>query len=167
MNSRTVLRDAKLSIMVSLVSAAISSASLSLIPFIVGFEEGKNKVIAYVVAAIFWLGILLTMIASHFTKRTLKRYREKLIAHGCVKRHQPIGIFGFSKDWRMWVLYVLMIFGLTLIVSDIIFGYVPELIMFPVISVTILSFAVHCVVDGRNYKAYKLIKEIVNNETNR
>ena len=167
MYSKHVLKDAKLSIVVTIVAAALSSFSLSLIPFTAGFEEGESNVIAYVIAAVFWIGLLLTFIAAHSTKRTLYRFREKLIMKGYITKHQPIGIVSFSKDWRMLILYGITILGLVLIVTDIIFGYVPETVMFPTISITILSFAVHCVVDGKYYKAYKLIKESVNNETNR
>ena len=167
MHSKHVLKDARLSIVVTIVAAALSSFSLSLIPFISGFEEGEINVIAYVIAAVFWIGLLLTFIAAHSTKRTLYRFREKLIIKGYITKHQPIGIISFSKDWRMWILYGITLLGLVLIITDIIFGYVPEKVMFPTISVTILSFAVHCVFDGKYYKAYKLIKESVNNETNR
>lgn len=67
----------------------------------------------------------------------------------------------------MWILYGVVILGVGLMVTDIMFSYVPEMAMFPIISITILSFAVHCVVDGKYYKVYKLMKENVNNETNR
>lgn len=167
MYSKHVLKDARLSIVVTIVAAALSSFSLSLIPFTSGFEEGESNVIAYVIAAVFWIGLLLTFIAAHSTKRTLYRFREKLIIKGYITKHQPIGIISFSKDWRMWILYGITLLGLVLIITDIIIGYVPEKVMFPTISVTILSFAVHCVFDGKYYKAYKLIKESVNNETNR
>ena len=167
MYSRNILSNARLSIIITVVSIALSSFSLSLIPYTSGFAEGEGNIIAYIIAAVFWIGLLLTFIAAHSTKRTLHRLREKLIIKGYIKKHQPIGIVSFSKDWRMWILYGTTMLGLVFIITDIIFGYVPEAIMFPIISVTILSFAVHCVFDGKYYKAYKLIKESVNNETNR
>lgn len=167
MNIRNVLKEAKLTIVVTLVSAAIPGFCLTLIPFIVGIEEGKSNIVAYVIAAVFWISVLLTFVAAYVTKKTLLRFRKKLIIKGYVQEHQPIGAVSFSKDWRMWTLYGTTIIGLVLIVTDIIFKYVHETVMFPIISVTIWSFAVHCVVDGKYYKTYKLIKESVNNETNR
>ena len=164
---KNVLKDAKLSIVMTFVVATLSSFSLSFIPYTSGFVKDESNVIAYVIAAFFWIGLLLTFIAAHSTKRTLYKLREKLIAKGYITKHQPIGIVSFSKDWRMWILYGVTVLGSVLIITDIIFGYAPETLMFPIISVTILSFTVHCVVDGKYYKAYKLIKEIVNNETNR
>ncbi len=65
----------------------------------------------------------------------------------------------------MLILYGATVMGLVLIITDIIFDYIPETAMFPILSVTILSFTVHCVIDGKYYKAYKLIKESVNDDT--
>lgn len=167
MHSEHILKDAKLSIYLTIVAAALSSFSLSFIPFTSGFKEGESNIVSYVIAAAFWIGLLVTFIAAHLTKRIMRRFGEKLIAEDNVAKHQPIGIISFSKDRRMWILYGVTFLGLVLIITDIIFGYIPEKVMFPTISVTILSFAVHCVVDGKYYKAYKQIKESVNNETNR
>ena len=167
MYSRKILSNARLSMIITVISIALSSFSLSLIPYTWGFAEGEGNTIAYIIAAVFWIGLLIAFIAAYSTKRTLYKLREKLIINGCIEEHQSIGIVSFSMDWRMWTLYGTTMLGLVFIITDIIFGYVPEAIMFPIISVTILSFAVHCIFDGKYYKAYKLIKESVNNETNR
>lgn len=166
MYSKKLLNNSRLLFIITFVASALSSFSLSLIPLTSGFEDGKSNVLAYVIAAVFWLGLIVTIVTTCFTKKLLYRSREKLVIKECVKKHEPIGIISFSKDWKMWILYGITVLGLVLIVTDIFLGYVPEVIMFPIISVTILSFTVHCVVDGKYYKAYKLIKESSNNETN-
>ena len=167
MNYSNLFKQSRISIVVTLIAAAVASCSLSLIPFTSGVEEGKSNIMAYMIAATFWIGLLLTFVATYITKRILGEYRKKLIADGRVASKQLIGLISFSKNWRMLVLYGITVLGGVLIITDIIFGYVPEAIMFPIISVTMLSFAVHCVVDGKYYKAYKQIKESVDNETNR
>ena len=166
MYSKHVLKSSKISIVATIVSATLSSLSLSFIPFAVSVEKGHSDIFAYIIAAFFWGGLLSTFIASQATKRILRRLREKMIIKGCLAERQPIGVASFSKDWRMWILYGTTFLGLVLMITDIILDYIPEIIMFPVISVTILTFAIHCVVDGRYYKAYQRIKESVNNETN-
>lgn len=161
MHNRNVLKKAKTSIVVTFVAATLSSFSLSTIPFLERLEEEKGQIIAYIIAAVFWIGLLLTFISAYITTRILRKSREKLKSKGSIKMRQAIGIVSFSVDWRMWILYGTIILGLVLIITDIIIGYVPELIMFPVVSITILSFIVHCVIDGKYYKTYKLIKESV------
>ena len=122
---------------------------------------------AYIIAIVFWVGFLGSLIATYLTKRTLYRYGETLIRKGYIEKNQRIGIISFSKDWKMWILYGITMVGVVLIVTDIIFGYIPEKVMFPMISVTILSFAIHCVMDGKYYTVYKRMKEDVGNGTNR
>lgn len=167
MYSENLLSNARRSLLVTIFAVALSSLSLSLIPFTSGIKEGESNIFAYSIAAVFWIGLLTTFVAVHSTKRTLCRHRERLIAKGYISEHQPIGLISFSRDWKMWILYGVVILGVGLMVTDIMFSYVPEMAMFPIISITILSFAVHCVVDGKYYKVYKLMKENVNNETNR
>ncbi len=162
----TVLKKAKWSFVATLAAAALASISVSLIPFTGGIEEGKNNVFSYVVAAAFWAGLLLTFAAAFCTKCILGKTRKDWIAKGRLPGKQPIGLVSFSKDRRMWILYGTTGLGLVLIATDILWRYVPEEIMFPVISITILSLAIHCVIDGKYYQAYKRIKESVNNETN-
>lgn len=167
MFSQDVIKETKISIAVTLIAAAISSLSLSLIPFTSGIEEGGNNLVAYVIAAVFWIGLISTFIAAHSTKRILRRSCEKLIGRGQIPKHQRPGIISFSGNWKMLIVYAVTLIGLVLIVTDIIIGYVPEMVMFPVISITLLSFTAHCVFDGKYYKVYKLIKECVSNEKNR
>ena len=144
--------------------AAVASFSLSLIPLLSNIE---NNVAAYIIAAVFWSGLLLTFVVTCLAKKSLYQCREKMKQRGYIRKRQFPGIFHFSSHWKNIILYTVTVLGLVLIVTDVIFGYVPETVMFPVISVTILSFIIHCVIDGKYYKAYQRLKEIVKDETNR
>lgn len=167
MYSRSLFSSARLCIMMTFIAVALSSFSIGLIPFMVEFKEGESNAMAYVIAIVFWGGFLGSLIATYLTKRTLYRYRETLIRKGYIERNKMIGIISFSKDWKMWILYGITIVGVILIITDIIFGYIPEKVMFPMMSITILSFAIHCVMDGKYYTVYKRMKEDVGNGTNR
>ncbi len=159
MNKRIILGKAKISIIATLIFAALSSFSVCVIPFLDNFSESVGQIVAYIIAAMFWAGLVAIFICVCLTRRILYKSRAKLIADGYIKKHQRIGIISFSKDGRMLAVYTITALGLILIVTDIIFSYVPEVLMFPIISVTILSFIFHCVIDGKYYKAYQLIKE--------
>ena len=167
MYSRSLFSSARLYIMMTFIAVALSSFSIGLIPFMVEFKEGESNAMAYIIAIVFWVGFLGSLIATYLTKRTLYRYGETLIRKGYIEKNQRIAIISFSKDWKMWILYGITMVGVVLIVTDIIFGYIPEKVMFPMISVTILSFAIHCVIDGKYYTVYKRMKEDVGNGTNR
>lgn len=167
MQTKGILKKARTCIMVTVATACLSGLSLSVIPFVPVFEKGKSNVPAYLIAGVFWGGLIVALVAAHITKKTLRDAREKLIVKGQIKRYQLPGVFSFSGNWRMWIIYGIIVLGLVLIITDIVIGYISETLMFPIVSVTILLFTIHCVVDGKYYKVYKLIKEGVKNETNR
>ena len=158
MANHRVLSKAKVSMLLTVITAFLSSLSISLIPFAVSFEGDEKNVIMYVVAALFWAGLISMLVTAHITKRVLSKSREKAIQNGYINERQPIGIINFSKGWKRLILYTLIVIGMLIIIYDIGFGYVSESVMFPVISATFLSFTIHCVIDGRYYKVYKLIK---------
>ncbi len=164
--TKQCLKEARLLLVLTVIAAVFSSFSLSLIPLTSGIEEGKSNIIAYAIAITFWLGLVLMLAATQLTKRKLFRLRETVINKEFIRKRQLPGIISFAFNWKNIVLYAVTMLGVVLIITDILFSYVPEKIMFLVISLTILSFAVHCVIDGKCYKIYKLIKESVKNETN-
>jgi len=165
MKSRALIRKVRVLIVLTLAFAAAASFSLSLIPFVWNAEAGGHGWLSNSIAAVFWFGLLLTFAAAYWTKRSLYKYREILISNGYIKKHQSVGVISFSKDWKMWFLYGTTALGMVLLITDILFGYIHQAAMFPILSVTVFTFAVHCVVDGKYYKTYKLIKEKVNNGT--
>lgn len=167
MFSLSVLRRAGMTIIITFVAAAVACLSLSLIPLFAQVDNGRINIASYIIASLFWGGFLISFIASCFTKKTLCKYQEHLISKGYVIERQRIGIVSFSRDHRMYIVYGTTIIGVLLMVSDIIVQYAPEAVMFPIVSITLLSFATHCIIDGKNYKAYKKIKEIINDETKR
>lgn len=163
--SNLYVKTAKLHLTITVLTAILSSFSLSVIPFIPKMENEKTSVISYVIAAIFWVGLILTLITSYLTKRMLSRVREKMIAKGHLNGNSLPGVISFSLQGKNIFLYALTVLGGILVITDIIYNYVPEMMMFPILSLTVLSFELHCILDGRNYKVYKLIKESVNDET--
>lgn len=150
----------------TLLAVAVLSISLCLLPLTNGIRENSSNVGAYVIASVFWLGLAVSVVSIFITKKSLCDYRRKMIEKDLIKEQKVPGIICFSFDKKRIILYSVVAVGLILIVTDIIFTYIPEIIMFPILSVTIMSFAVHCVIDGKYYKVYKQIKESVHNEAN-
>ncbi len=160
-----LVKEAKISLILTVVAMAISSLSLMFIPFTPGIDEGQDNYLPYAIAAAFWLGLVLAFVTAQMTKVSLHRWRERLALRGYIKKQKVPGIFYFSWNIRNAIIYLITAVGLVLIISDIAFGFVPEKIMFPIISITLLSFMLHCVFDGQYYKVYKKIKESMDDET--
>lgn len=163
--SNVLEKTARQRLTITALAAGLSSVALSVIPYAPVTAQGKPSVIAYIAAAIFWLGLILTLVTSWLTARMLARVRERLINKGSLKKKTLPGIISFSPEPMNMILYTLALIGTAVSITDIIYDYIPEKLMFPILSVTVFCFELHCILDGRNVKVYKLIKESVNDET--
>lgn len=160
------IKVSEMFLLLTIISIAVSSISLSFIPLASKNGGDGLSFSGYVIAVMFWLGLITALIAAFLTKNALKVCRDKLIREKLLKEQRLPGIINFSLKKENIVIYVIFTLGFVLIITDIIFSYIPEMIMFPIISLTILLFSVHSVMDGKNFKVYKLIKESAKREKN-
>ena len=140
-------------------SFIVSSVSLGVIPFVQFLPDRLEKITNYIVAALFYLGLIIGGFAIKNAKIRMYRWRRRLIAERQFKKQRFPGIITFSADIKHIALYVICVLGILVMVSDMIFHYISEYIMFPILSVVLFSFIMHCIVDGENYKLFKVIKE--------
>lgn len=155
-----MIKKARITLLITILSMTASSISLMFIT-LVSSDKGMNSWMAYIIALIFWLGIVLAFVSTIITKIFLSKERQKLIDKEMIKKQVIPGIVYFDFKMNNIIIYSIMGIGLLLIVSDLFMNYIPEAIMFPVISITLISFSLHCVIDGKYYKVYKTIKESV------
>lgn len=158
------VKKARFLLLVAFAAISVSSLSLSFISYIPRIAENQSNAGAYVIAAVFWLGLILFLAANYSLKKLLSDRLEALVLQKRLEKQLFPGAVKFSAGLTNIVVYIIIILGLGFIISDIICNYIPEKIMFPILTVTILSFAVHSVIDGKYYKVYKQIKESVNYE---
>lgn len=137
---------------------SLSAFSLSLIPFL-SDESGKTDIASYILAGLFWCGFLTAIIATIVMSVRMKKHYNQLVEKGKLKRQRLPGIISFSLSIKNIVVYAVIATGLILIITDIILTYIPIRFGFLIISLTVLFFAYHCVIDGKYYKMYKYIKE--------
>lgn len=151
--------------MISTITAfAVSSAAIALIPLTDVIPPGISKIVTCILGALFWLGFITAIVLSAYSKSALYRSRRYFQMHHLIHRRRYPGIAYFDLTAPKIVLYALCSAGLILIICDLIFQFVPGAIMFPVIAATIFAFELHCIVDGVNFKVYKLLKEGMEDE---
>lgn len=150
-------------LMMTVVSYAVSCFSLSFIPLIDSQGESIQRRAGNIIAGLFWAGlaagIALDLLANREIRRNSNRDKKELLG-----QHRLPGIFTFSRDSKHLVIYGILLVGISVMVSDMIWGWVAGYIIFPVISLTLFLFAVHCIIDGKYYKSYVSMKEGVGNE---
>ncbi len=138
---------------------AISSLAVILIPYLQYADVKIKKALSSAVAIMFWAGMVFGAIFSWLSAVRSRKIRESAKEKGVNKDGKMPGVFCFQKKPLSIVLYVVIILGIILSLSDIFYNWISEFIMFPCIAVTIMAFVLHCQIDGRSYRAYVFLKE--------
>lgn len=152
--------------MVIMIASAISNFVLCLIPLAQKTVEEPNSTLIYIIASLFWMGWVVLALCIVLIRKTLKPILAIMIEKKLVVRQKYPGIISFTFDKPHIALYAAIAIGLLLIITDILIGYVPENVMFPVLAVTVMLIVLHSVIDGTYYKVYRLLKENVKNDAN-
>lgn len=135
---------------------AISFFSLSFVPLVYLLPEGERRIPQNLIAACFWLFLILAIVEFKLCENKLYPVRQNLSRLGYRVRQKRDGLFRFSKRGNRRVLYVLCAAGLLMLVTDLLFGWLPGAWFFPILSLTLFGIAFHAVVDGRNYRTVQL-----------
>ena len=148
----------------TLLSFAMAAIALLLIPWLSVQDEANGKTALYLTALMFWLGMIVGIAGTWITNSGLRKIRVRAYSSGKMTPPNLPGMLMFFARPISLVLYLIVLVGVGLIVSDMIRSWVPEKIMFPVLSVTLYAFVVHSVIDGKNYRAYRIMKEGMYND---
>jgi len=153
----------KVLLLITVILFAVSFFSLSLIPFTDGLEEETQRMVSNIIAVLFYLGLIAGVVFDILANRQIRNSSKKTAKEILEKQKLP-GVISFSTDKKNLILYGVLAIGIVIMISDIILNWVESYIMFPIISLTLFLFAVHCIIDGKNYKIYVKTKEGVGNE---
>lgn len=143
-----------------IVMACLQFLLLVLIPFAnVEGTEGQ-RMFAYVIAFLFWTSIFaeiifLCMANSQRKRLSRKLYRNKEISQSL------LGIFSFLKNKEAMVVDIMLFLSVILLGIIIWTNVKTGWIIIGVVSVLVLSFNLHCIFNGKNYR---YLKELINNK---
>lgn len=129
-------------------------SSLSLMAAMLVNSEGKNKEVLIAFGLLFWIGLILEQIlfwrANRLMRIAITRDRRRI-------RGRP-GITSLSTYIEGFVVDIVFVISLISLVVCIAFGLGEALMQYVFICLMVLSFRLHCFLNGRNYK-YKKLKE--------
>ncbi len=146
----------------TLCSFALSSASIAFIPLLQLAEGTPQRILTYVIAALFWFGVIFGCVIHRKASMELLEVRRRIRTDEPIRRQRFIGLITFHADITNIVVYALFAVCFVLVAVDSFFHCISEYIFFPAISVMIFTFILHCVIDGKYYNLYLRIKEGVN-----
>lgn len=136
----------------SVVCSVISS--LSLLAAILVNSEGRNKEILIAFGLVFWIGLILEQVlfwrANRLMRFAITKDRRRI-------RGKP-GIISLSTYMEGLVVDAVFIISLIAFIICVAFGLGEALMQYIFICLMVLSFRLHCFLNGRNYK-YKKLKE--------
>lgn len=152
METESLIKKGRLLIALSIVCAVVSSMVLLLVPFSNAYSDGLQKVLVYIIAAVFY--------ACLFTEMGLMIYagkiRRKIIAVRKPRRKMAFrpGIISFiSNKYAFFSDLVLLLCTITLIVI-VCFHLEQSGLVITTVSFFILSLSFHSIFNGMNYRFY-------------
>ena len=159
-----ILKKYRLYLLITLFSFLLSAGSLLVIPTMEKLSAEGQKLLTIILGALFWLGLIVGIGLTLFTNTAMRRMRIKAYSTGRLARPSLPGMLVLSKDIIHFILYGIIFLGIVILITDLIFRWLPKNTMFPILSVTYIAFVIHSIIDGKNYKAYKTIKEGMHND---
>lgn len=138
---------------------AVSAGVLAFIPLIELMPERLGNVASIIVGTLFWIGLICGVGLTVKLSFMRKSVEEKIPAiKSRMKRILP-GVISFDRRPEHLAVYGIFAVSFILIIVDAIFGGITRYLMFPVVTVAYLSFVAHCVIDGKNFKVYRVLKK--------
>lgn len=144
-------------ISLSVICSIISSISIALIPIEKSSED--NKAIVFIIPIIFWLGFIAEQFfiwrANHFRKVIEKkgeRYQKRI-------RGRP-GIISLFKTKEGIASDMLFLVCLIVLIVITVMNVGESRLQYIISTLLVLSFRLHCIFNGINYRYKKLLIEV-------
>ena len=151
---------------VSMSVAIIGTACIAVIPLTDIGAVGFKRIAAYVVAGIFWLMLLVQVVAIMRGAILRRHLMHTLLGDEELHRARP-GAFMFFQNPESRVADVIMVASVMLLVCIIALRVTGPPMIIVSVSLCFLSFNAHAILNGKNYRYSKKLttymKECKNN----
>ena len=145
---------------ITLICFMLSALSLVMIPFIARFDEALQPLVGYIVAGVFWGGIVAGVVLTIIICCKIRPIRKYILYNkGKISQIKLPGIIRFRKAPMSIVTYALFAVCVGLIISDLCLKWLPPIAVYSALGAALLAFAAHCIFDGKNFYTYQYMKE--------
>ena len=151
--------NVKVYIIIAIALAVFETVILCLIPFF-SRTSAPNKISteAYILSALFWTSILAEIFfvisASKIRKRIKHQTHEK-----DADMHLLPGIISFFKNPEAIICDVILFISIIGIIIIIALNVKTKWIIMSGVLTLFISFNLHCILNGKNYRYLKLLKD--------
>lgn len=137
----------------SVVCSFLSSVSILTCIF-VGLNEEADKIIRFIFPFIFWFCLIAEQ--ALFWKANLIRKQIEISGEYRKIRAKP-GIVSVSKTRNGAIADLLLLISLILLVLFVLTGLGEKVIQYILIFLLVLSFRLHCILNGKNFRYKKYL----------
>ena len=146
-------------LILAITFAVLASFALALIPLGNVFSEGTEKKVSLIIAALFWIFLILEQVFFWVANSGRKKIQKK--AFGGSKLVKPaLGLisFGCNKEGRISDIAFFTTFIATICL--IIFQVQSRWLVTSVLALFLLSFTFHCIFNGTAYRYIKAFQNM-------
>lgn len=140
----------------SIVSFGIMSISFLLMPIDLMLNIINSRIINIIIGIVFWLGLLVGAVCQVILSIKMKPLRKE--------SYNKPGLLKFFSNRLAVVFDTFLIIGLIGLVVSLIVTNMVGYSCYIFLSLTVLSFVMHCIFNGKNYKLLTNVKKEKNNE---
>lgn len=142
-----------------LISFAVSAGVLMLIPLGEALPDTVGDRITLVIGALFWAGLIVSVVMTVQLSAMRRKLEERIPALKAKTKQSFPGVITFSKKPEHLCVYALFVVCLLVTISEVVFTYLPSFVGFPMVGLAYFTFALHCIIDGKCFKAFIILKK--------
>ena len=155
----------KVFLLLSIIFSCVGSALLLVVPVVSTSGNTLAKTGAYALAGTFWLSIALELFSVYQCSKERRWLERKLYRSRQLKYVMP-GVVSFFKSYEATVADILLFVSAITIAVILWIRAGNEWVIVSFVSLFFLSFNMHCLLNGRNYRYYKALKDKSREEKN-
>lgn len=144
-------------VFMSIVIACLQFVLIICISFVSIEGTMIQKTLAYIIAFLFWISIIFEIVLVRLSDKERRKSGKRFYIRRKINQ-SPIGMFSFFKNKEAIVVDIIFIISIVSIVIIICMHAKASWIIISVVSIFILSFNLHCILNGRNYRYLKELK---------
>lgn len=137
-----------------LAGSAVSS--MALLPAALVNSEGKYRALLIFFALLFWLGLILEQISIWKADGIMKTETRKEEQHP-----RRSGFLSVAATPEGLIADIVFAISLVVLLVCLIFRFGESILQYVLISLLVLSFRMHCILNGKNYRYWKSVKRKV------
>lgn len=146
-------------VIAEMVSAMVGAVALILVP-VVSFDGSvAARVGAYMVASSFWLSVAAALLLTVFASKARRELEAKQPSK-TISESRP-GVLVFRRNREGLIADLVLVIAALVCVGLILFRVRTGWSVIIVVSILFLSFQLHCIFNGKNYR---YIKALVNHK---